>query len=197
MISKRVATVIALLLVLPMLTAATANAEEDDGIQVVDIRPIVTPTPSPVPVPTPAPTPKPDPAKLPCYAYDEADLRCLSRAIWSITPKNPTWETKLALCEVVLNRVEDESGVFENSVRYVLLQKGEFRDYDPEAHRSERNDEIADYALRAWIHAKNGDRSYKLVPPSGVKCSFYSVGNTDYIEVYDMNGNVVYDSGAR
>lgn len=166
-----------------------------DEIEIVDIVPIVTPTPTPIPVPTPEPTPTPSSADLPHYHYDDADARCLSRAIWSVTPKNPTWETKVAFCEVVQNRVDDASGVFEDSIRYVLLQAGEFRDYDPDAHRSERNNEIADYVMRAWIHAKNGDRSYRLVPPTGVKCSFYSVGDTDYITVYDMDGNTVYDSG--
>lgn len=182
------------------MVVGTPTALADDDVQIVDIRPIVTPTPTPIPVPTPAPTPTPDPAKLPYYTYDEADARCLSRGIWSVTPKNPTWETKVAFCEVVQNRVDDESGAFKDTIRYVLLQgkdtdNPEFADYDPDATRSPRNNEIADYVMRTWIHAKNGDRSYRLVPASGVKCSFYEVGGKNYIKVYDMDRNTVYDSG--
>lgn len=188
------------LLALMVLFVGAAPAALADEIEIVDIVPVVTPTPEPIPVLTPAPTPTPDPAKLPHYTYDDADARCLSRGIWSVTPKNPTWETKVAFCEVVQNRVDDESGAFKDTIRYVLLQghdtdHPEFADYDPDATRSPRNNEIADYVMRTWIHAKNGDRSYRLVPASGVKCSFYEVGGKNYIKVYDTNGNTVYDSG--
>ena len=191
---KRLSIKLAALLALLILVGA-APAASAEGVDIVDIVVVVTPTPVPVPVPTPEPKPLPDFSELPHYAYDDADARCLSRGIWSVTPKNPTFETKLAFCEVVQNRVDDESGFFEDSIRYVLLQRGEFRDYDPDAYRSDRNNEIADYAMRTWIHAKNGDRSYRLVPASGVKCSFYEIGGRSYIKVFDMDGNTVYDSG--
>ena len=183
------------LMVLFVGAASAASADEARPVEIVEIRLLATPTPTPPSAPAPVPTPTPDPAKLPCYSYDPADARCLSRGIWSVTPKNPTWETKVAFAEVVQNRVDDESGVFPDSIRYVLLQGDEFLDYDPNAHRSPENDEIADYVMRTWIHAKNGDRSYRLVPASGVKCSFYKVGGKNYIKVYDMDGNTVYDSG--
>jgi len=192
---KRFSTKLIALFALVVLFVGAAPAASADEIEIVDIVPVVTPTPVPIPVPTPVPTPTPDPAKLPHYAYDEADARCLSRAIWSVTPMNPTWETKVAFCEVVQNRVDDDSGVFEDDIRHVLLQGNEFMDYDPDANRSPRNNEIADYVMRTWIHAKNGDRSYRLVPASGVKCSFYEIAGKDYIKIYDMSGNTVYDSG--
>lgn len=191
---KRLSIKFAALLALLILVGA-APAASAEGVDIVDIVVVVTPTPAPVPAPTPEPKPLPDFSELPNYSYDDADARCLSRGIWSVTPKNPTFETKLAFCEVVQNRVDDESGVFEDSIRYVLLQNGEFEDYDPDAYRSDRNNEIADYAMRAWQHAKNGDRSYRLVPASGVKCSFYEIGEKSYIKVFDMDGNTVYDSG--
>ena len=172
-----------------------------EGIEIVDIIMIITPTPTPPPAPTPAPTVRPDIAALPFYSYDSADMRCLSRGIWSVTPENPTWETKVAFCELVQNRVDDESGTYADTIRYVLLQghgtnHAEFADYEPDAHRSEQNDEIADYAMRTWIHAKTtGDRSYRLVPPTGVCCDFYEKNGKNYILVYDRNDNIVYDSG--
>lgn len=166
-------------------------AENETAIIIIEIKP--TPTPN-APTLTPPPTPTPRP-ELPAYTYDEADMRCLSRAIWSITPKNPTRNTKLALCEVIQNRVDDDNGVYKDDVRQVLLQRGEFLDYDPEAYRSEENDRIADYAMRSWMAARLGDRSYRLTPASGVMCSFYRVKRLDYIMVYDKDGNVVYDSG--
>jgi hypothetical protein len=72
----------------------------------------------------------------------------------------------------------------------------EFPSYNPEATRSDLNDEIADYVMRSWMHTKlTGDRSYRLTPENGLRYSFYNRGGWDYIVVMDFEWNVVYDSG--
>lgn len=170
-----------------------------DGEEIIVFEVVPTPTPMPIPAPaatlTPTPTSTPTP-ELPVYDYPDEDARCLSRGIWSVSPASPTRKTRLAFCELVQNRVDDASGDFEDSIRWVLLQGNEFKDYDPDAHRSETNNEVADYAMRSWIYAKaTGDRTYRLVPQDGLYCDFYRLDGRDYIKIYNRTGDVVYDSG--
>lgn len=191
--TRTLASIVALMTCLTGFTGPALADEEQPEVSVVTIAIVPTPTPAPaLPAPpTPVPTVRPE---LPGYSYDEADMRCLSRGIWSVTPSSPSYNTKLAFCEVVQNRVDDDSGAYADSIRYVLLQPNEFLDYDPDAHRSDENDAIAGYAMRSWAAAQLGDRSYRLTPKSGVMCDFYSKDSYDYIIVKDKDGNVVYDS---
>lgn len=176
-----------------LLWAIPALAEEETQVIWIEIVPTPTPTPMPAPPATPKPTPT---TELPIYEYPAEDARCLSRGIWSVSPASPTRKTRLAFCELVQNRVDDASGDFEDSIRWVLLQGNEFKDYDPDAHRSETNNEVADYAMRSWIYAKaTGDRTYRLVPQDGLYCDFYRLDGRDYIKIYNRTGDVVYDSG--
>jgi hypothetical protein len=190
--------ILALVFVAFLLWAIPALADEAAPVITIEYSPTPSPTPLPPPstLPVPPVTPTPTP-ELPDYDYPSEDARCLSRGIWSVCPRNPTHDTRVALCELVQNRVDDSSGDFEDSVRWVLLQGNEFPSYDPDAHRSQENNEIADYAMRAWIYAAvTGDRSYRLVPPEGLYCDFYRLDGWDYIKIYNRAGDVVYDSGA-
>lgn len=109
---------------------------------------------------------------------------------------NLTWKTKQAFCELVLNRIDDDSGDFEDTPSTVLAQGREFLDYDSDAFRSRENDEVADYTIRAWMYANiTGDWSYRLVPADGLYCDFYDFRGWDYIKIYNRAGDVVYDSG--
>ena len=188
---------LSLLYTVLLLWAIPALAEGDIGVVMIELLPTPTPTPiaPPPATPTPSPTKRPE---LPEYGYPDEDLRCLSRGIWSVCPANPTRNTKIAFCELVQNRVDDDSGDFEDSIRWVLLQGNEFPSYDPNAFRSRENNGLADYAMRAWIYATvTGDRSYRLVPPDGLYCDFYRMKSLDYIRIYNRAGDVVYDSGAQ
>lgn len=154
---------------------------------------VATPTPRRL---TPPPkTPKPD---LPEYDYPSEDARALSRGAWSVCPKRPTPNTKLAFMELVQNRVDDESGLYENTPPEVLRQAGEFLDYDPKAYRSIENEKLADIAMRSWIFAElTGNRCYRLTPTTGLLCDFYHKDGWDYIKIYNRAGEVVYDSGRK
>lgn len=193
--------VLALIYWIALLWAAPTLA--DSGLEIITIEISPTPPPSPIPAPSAAPTQSPTQTpevrpEPPYYDYPAEDLRCLSRGIWSVCPANPTYETKLAFCELVQNREDDTSGDFEEGIRWILLQGNEFPSYDPDAYRSSENNAIADYAMRSWIHASTtGDQSYRLVPSNGLYCDFYRPNGLDYIKVYNRAGDIVYDSGAN
>lgn len=194
---RRVLLVVALAMIYEAVLLWSIPALADGDVQIIEIELSPTPTPMPLTPPpeTPTPTPRPE---LPEYDYPAEDIRCLSRGIWSVCPANPTHDTKIAFCELIQNRVDDDSGDFEDTIRWVLLQGNEFPSYDTDAYRSHENNEIADYAMRAWIYASvTGDRSYRLTPCDGLYCDFFSVDGWDYIKIYNRAGDVVYDSGAQ
>lgn len=171
--------------------------------QLVALEVVSEPTPSAIPKPTETPIMvlTPDPAALPEYDYDESEARCLARAMWSLTGKYVSDETKIALCEVIQNRVDYAGETFPDTIRYVLLQRhgtdhAEFGGYDPKAEVSKKNTELADYVMRTWMLAREGDRSYRLTPQEGVRCKIYKIGGRDYIQVFTIDWEVVYDNGA-
>jgi len=196
-LQRRVLLVVALAMIYEAVLLWSIPALADGDVQIIEIE--LSPTPSPTPLTPPPETPTPTPRpELPEYDYPAEDARCLSRGLWSVCPANPTRATKRAFCELVQNRVDDDSGDFEDAIRYVLLQGSEFPSYDPAAYRSRENNEIADYVMRAWIYADvTGDRSYRLTPVDGLYCDFYRANDFDYIKIYNRAGDVVFDSGAQ
>ena len=185
---------LALLYIALMLWAMPALAD-DTTVITIEIVPTPSPTPMTPPPATPSPTPHPD---LPDYDYHDEDARALSRGLWSVCPASPTRATKIAFCELVQNRVDDNSGDFADTVCKALQQGGEFLDFDPHAYRSRENNEIADYTMRSWIYASvTGDRSYRITPADGLYCDFYRVNGWDFIKIYNRAGDVVYDSGTQ
>ena len=160
--------------------------------------PTPTPTPNTITPPPATPTPTPLP-ELPEYDYDASWARALSRGMWSVCPNKPTDATKQAFCEVILNRVDDETGDFKDDAPHVLLQGNEFMDYDADAYRSIENDAIADRVMRAWTYYHvTGSRAYMRTPADGLYCDFYEKTNNsgwDYIKVYNRAGDIVFDSG--
>lgn len=196
---KRYARMAIILAILLCLIAAVAPAHADDEPEVIIIE--AAPTSSPTPpalTPPPSPTPTAQPTPLPTYDFDGRDVaeRCMSRANYRIVPDAGTETEKRALDWVILNRLDDTSGKYADEVRYILLQKGEFLDYDPDAPRTPENTAIAASVLNAWRYEQiTGDSTYRLVPKSGVKCDFYTIGKRAFITVYDADDRIVYDSG--
>lgn len=176
------------------------------------VLPSSTPTPylTPIIVVTPSPTPT---FELRDYDYPKDEARNISRAIWSGTPEMPTYNTKKAYAEIPQNMVDDykkreqsneKIQYYRKNIQYCLLMDTEFpsfnslcyKNIDSLDERKLENDEIADYVMRSWWYANiTGDRSYRLTPQSGVRYSFYNVDGWDYILVYDLEWNLVYDSG--
>ena len=183
-----------------------------DVFIVTTVEPSSTPTPylTPIQIITPSPTPT---FELREYDYPKEEARDISRAIWSGTPEQPTYNTKKAYAEIPQNMVDDykrreknneKIQYYRENIRYCLLMDTEFPSFNSKCYknidefdkRRLENDEIADYVMRSWWYANiTGDRSYRLTPQSGVRYSFYNVDGWDYIRVYDLNWDLVYDSG--
>ena len=200
------------LLGMPRGAEAAIPESNADVFVFTTVKPSSTPTPylTPVQVVTPSPTPT---FALRDYNYPKDEARDISCAIWSGTPGMPTYNTKKAYAEIPQNMVDDHKEreknqekvqYYRETLRQNLLMDTEFPSFNPRCYknidafdkRRLENDEIADYVMRSWWYANiTGDRSYRLTPKSGVRYSFYNVDGWDYIIVYDLDWNTVYDSG--
>ena len=147
--------------------------------------PIITPTPYKA---TASPTPTPEPAQK--TEYDTGEYRCLARFCKSCVPRNATMITTIVACEVPINRAVQEQ--FPNSVRYVLLQGNEFSGYSTDATPRQRDKLAADYAMRSYMAALNGDFTHRYTPFSGIYLCYSDDGR--YCKVYDKDWNCVCDT---
>lgn len=145
-------------------------------------------------IPRPLPTTYPRLEKYvgEAYEFDIEDIHLLSTALWSVTPLHPTYETKLAFCEVVQNRADFPSGEYGRTFAHVLNQQGEFKNFSPDAFVSDENVKISEYSMQTWLH---GDPQYRYTPKEGINYSFYTKDKRSYIIVYDLDNNIVFDSG--
>lgn len=141
-----------------------------------------TPTPTPAvewiyleaaPVVTPTPPPPP-PVEIREYAHDEADVETLARLLWSSPLRDE--EAKETLLWVVLNRVDDQSGLFGDSI-LEAVSVSEFSFYDDDAHLSEANLTIARDVLDAWKSRKEGCWIGRHVPANGLYIRFIGEHN--------------------
>lgn len=83
-------------------------------------------------------------------------------------------EAKALACWVVFNRVD--SPLYPDNMESVLLQEGQFAEYDPEASATEENFIIASNQISRW---KNGD-----IRPCGEDAVYITV-NSDGVELRD------------
>lgn len=146
------------------LTIKTARADEE-GIQVVEIKMLPTPTPPPPPDP---------PVETHSYIHDRADLERLARLLWSSPLR--TEDAKKALLWVVLNRVDDPTDTFGDSIETVVT-KAEFSFFDRKAHLSEDNLRIAQEVMDEWLSEDHGFYAGRHVPPCGLYIRFVGENN--------------------
>lgn len=90
-------------------------------------------------------------------------------------------EAKALACWVVFNRVD--SGLYPDDMEAVLLQEGQFAEYDPDSSATEENFTIASNQISRW---KNGD-----IRPCGEDAVFITV-SSDGVELRDE-----WDEAAR
>lgn len=177
---KRMTFVLACLALLPTVFALRPAAQADwpeptPAVEWIYLEALPTSTPTP---------PPPPPVVIREYAHDEADVETLARLLWSSPLRGE--EQKTALLWVVLNRVDDQSGLFADSIRGAVT-KSEFSFYDDGAHLSEKNMEIAREVLNAWKSRKDGCYIGKHVPANGLYIRFTGENNRD-IEVTAERG---------
>ena len=96
-------------------------------------------------------------------------LGCLEELYPGISP-----EAKTLACWVVFNRVD--SSEYPDDMRWVLLQEGQFAEYDPEGEVTEQNFAIAANQISRW---KNGD-----IRPCGEGAVFITV-SSEGVELRD------------
>lgn len=135
------------------------------------------------------PEPTATPGMAPAATFDQGEARCLARYKHSTVPSRATMITQIVACEVVQNRTVNEG--FPDTVRYVLLS-GDFGGYDPSSRYLQRDKLIAEYAMRSWALAQEGDYSYRYTPRTGIYLSYSADGR--YCKVYDKDWRVVCDT---
>ena len=89
-------------------------------------------------------------------------LGCLEGLYPGLSP-----EAKALACWVVFNRVD--SGLYPDDMESVLLQEGQFTEYDPDSSATEENFTIASNQISRW---KNGD-----IRPCGENAVYINVSS--------------------
>ena len=166
--------VIALAIVTLTSQSHALNINFQSEPEVIDLVPIPSPTPEPIPY---TGTESTD------VAISQSDIDTLAEFLW----KSPLRyeHSKRELLWVVFNRIDDNSGLFGDSIEDVCRNKREFTFMS--AHRFKLSDEnlrIAREELRRWLSTKLG--SYVGEHHNGVYCAFVGERNRS-IEVYDKN----------
>jgi len=174
MIRHRTIAMFAAAAALSLLVSPAALAEETEEIQVVTIHV----------VPQPTPPPPPAPVEIKSFTHDADEQETLARLLWS-SPLRAE-EQKEALLWVVLNRVDDQTDTFGDSIADVVT-KSEFSFYDKRAHLSETNLRIAQEVMDAWKSAKEGLYIGRHVPQNGLYIRFVGENNRQ-IEVTAERG---------
>ena len=158
--------------------------------------PTPTPTPTPAvewiyleaaPVVTPTPPPPP-PVEIREYNHNSADVETLARLLWSSPLRGE--EQKTALLWVALNRVDDQSGLFGDSISEVVT-KSEFSFFDKRAHLSDENLSIARDVLNAWKSRKEGCYIGRHVPANGLYIRFMGESNREIEITAEPGGNAL------
>ena len=136
----------------------------------------------------------PEPTKTPEWAdhceYDDGEFRCLARFRRSCVSDKATWITQIVACEVVQNRTTQEG--FPDSIRYVLIEPNEFAGYRPKASVRACDALAAEFAMRSFVEAKNGDFTHRYTPLTGIYLRFSD--DLKYCKVYDKNWKILCDT---
>ena len=170
----------------PDATPIPTPAPSIEVVEVVPTAPPPTLTPSPRPS-TPEPTATP--AWAPIATYDPGEFRCLARYCHTSIPSRATMITQIVSAEVVQNRTVNDG--FPSTIRYVLLS-GDFGGYDPDARYVKHDRLIAEFAMRSWAQALNGEYQYRYTPKTGIYLSYSKDGR--YCKVYDAKWRLVCDT---
>lgn len=169
MLSKKVAGALAAIAVLFLIASPVSMADEEevteDGVQIVEIRMVQKELPPPPPEP---------PIETKSFVHDQEEIEILARLLWS-SPLRAE-EAKKTLLWVVMNRVNDESDTFGDSIKTVVT-KSEFSFYDRHAHLSETNVRIAQQVLDEWQSEQYGFYVGRHVPANGVYIRFIGENN--------------------
>ncbi|MBO7422967.1 MAG: hypothetical protein J6T99_06220 [Oscillospiraceae bacterium] len=105
------------------------------------------------------------------HELDQHDVKILARLLWSSPLRDET--EKRRLLWVVFNRMDDDSGIFGNTVSSVVI-KSEFRFYDPKSYISKENQRIVEEELNKYLSMWDGLYINRLIPANHIYCDFES-----------------------
>lgn len=164
--------------VLIAMVVGTALADED----VIDLIPVAVETPEAIPCPF-----EPEVTE---HRLDQQEVEALAEFLWKSPLRRE--DEKRTLLWIVFNRVDDASGLFDDSVIEVCQNKHEFCFMD--SHRytlSADNLRIVREEMNRWLSLKDGKWVGKHIPRNGVFFSFGGERNGKITYIYDLNWNEV------
>ena len=136
---------IAIIAFLMLSICGTAFADEPEVIDLIPVK-------AEVPEAIPAPVDTRD-IEIRSHEIDKEDVEVLARLLWSSPLREEKY--KKALCWIVFNRIDNNSGLFGDTIQE-CVNRHEFAFYDPHAHRSEANLKLARECINAWLSEKEG-----------------------------------------
>lgn len=118
-----------------------------------------TPKPTVTPDATNGPTVSVKPSVAPsltppAYVPDETEVELLARMLWGEARGIPSDMEKAACVWCVLNRVDDESGIWPDTVEGVLTQKNQFAGYSSDYPATDELKALAADVLTRWHREK-------------------------------------------
>lgn len=130
---------------LALSVSGTALAEESE---VIDLIPVKVEEPKAIPAPVDTRD-----IEIRSHEIDKEDVEILARLLWSSPLREEKY--KKALCWIVFNRIDNNSGLFGDTIQE-CVNRNEFTFYDSHAHRSEANLKLARECINAWLSEKEG-----------------------------------------
>ena len=121
---KKLTTFIILLFVVLLIGCCAKYSRADmtdEGVEIIDIRPVTTPTPTPPPPPLPTPTPK-----VIEYKQDADTVYALARWFYNSCYQEGDLDGKRQGAWHLWNRVIDDSDTFPDTILEVITQNGEY-----------------------------------------------------------------------
>lgn len=100
------------------------------------------------------------------YTLDEDDVEMLAQMLWGEARGIPSDMEKAACVWCVLNRVDDESGVWPNTVAEVLTQKNQFAGYSADYPATDELKALAADVMTRWQQEKTEGSGVGRVLPA-------------------------------
>lgn len=111
------------------------------------------------PIATPEPTPE-------VFTPDETEVKMLAQMLWG-EARGILSDTEKAACVwSVLNRVDDETGAWPDTIAGVLTQKHQFIGYSPDHPASDALKALAEDVLARWHQEKTEGGNVGRVLPA-------------------------------
>lgn len=165
---RRALSFLLVIAVMIFCTSFYSHKQEEKKTALATIAHTATATPTPE-----ADTPSPSPSVTP-FVPDEEEVIMLAKLIYAEAGGVPSDMEKAAVVWCVLNRVDDKSGLWPDTVCEVVTQEYQFA-YYPECTLTDEFVNIADDVLTRWEREKAGAVNIGRVLPAGY-CFFTGDG---------------------